>query len=65
MERTCYNCIHHNICILFNHVWNDLKTIRINIDGDAAPNKMNDIFKSIAGCCLEYKDISKITIKLN
>jgi len=60
MERTCYNCENISLCFAFRLLfYTILKELPINIDGDSAPGKMQDVPKSLAGCCLEYKQHSK------
>lgn len=53
--RSCFSCKHNRVCIIFNAVYNSTGKVRMNIDGDAAPGKWEDIFKAIGNCCLEYE----------
>jgi hypothetical protein len=56
VTRNCFNCPKHIMCGLYHTVkdaqlkWGNV----LNIDGDAAPGKYNDIFIALANDCLEF-----------
>jgi hypothetical protein len=54
-NRICFACIHMSVCSLANHLTGNNRTVRFNIDGDAAPGKYIDVFKAIANACLDFK----------
>jgi len=43
------------ICFVFRDVRKALCDIEINIDGNATPGTVHNVYKSIAGCCLKFK----------
>ena len=55
-ERACYNCMHFPFCFIPHEID---KTIRgvgfLNIDGNAAPGYIVDIFISVGNCCIKFK----------
>ncbi len=55
-ERTCYNCIHDNVCRIRWQI--DIATSdSMNINSDDTPGTKSDIFKATANACLLYKSI--------
>ncbi len=55
-KRSCFSCKHRIVCIIFSIVCDNTAKVRMNIDGNDAPGKWNDIFDAIANCCLEYEN---------
>jgi hypothetical protein len=55
-ERTCFYCLHSQVCFIKKSVTEETAHIKFNIDGDAAPGKWVDIFKAIAESCLEFRN---------
>lgn len=59
MKRTCFTCKVSNICFAFDSLHDVAKKLPVNIDGDAAPGKITDVYNSLANCCLKYDPIQQ------
>jgi hypothetical protein len=54
-DRTCFSCIHSNVCFLRKNITESTNNLRMNMDTDELPGKWIDIFKTLGNCCFEFK----------
>ena len=58
MKRTCFACKNFGICFVFRDVRMALSAIDVNIDGNATPGTVHNVYESIANCCLKFSPVN-------
>lgn len=55
-RKSCYDCAHVRFCFIFHEMHNTVVSSRFfNIDSNATPGRVGDIFTAVGGCCSEFK----------
>jgi len=53
-KRSCHNCFHHKVCIVFKSIEMAVSNTSVNIDGVDAPGTVQQVFDAMANCCLNH-----------
>ena len=54
-KRTCFECDHHIVCVVFKSIVGFPTNMKFNIDTNDAPGRWIDIFDAVGNACLEFK----------
>lgn len=58
-SRSCFTCKNNNVCFVAREIRQVTTEISVNIDGDAAPGKLMQVFEAMGNCCLKYNPIDQ------
>jgi hypothetical protein len=54
--RTCFTCKLSTVCFAHKELKEILTKLPVNLNGNEAPLKREEVFNSLAGCCLMYEE---------